>query len=122
MTSKKPPASKRANLPHASDYTKGFLKDWQRLSHSGRYDMNRLKEAMTLLIANDTNTLRTKSAGLPDGCFGRTRERRATNLNSNFWPIQALGYAKHIKIARNSCMGVTLLDALKLGKNIAPYA
>ena len=53
MTSKKPAASKRANLPRASDYTKDFLKDWQRLSHSGRYDMNRLKEAMTLLIAND---------------------------------------------------------------------
>ena len=51
MTSKKPAASKRANLPRASDYTKDFLKDWQRLSHSGRYDMNRLKEAMTLLIA-----------------------------------------------------------------------
>ena len=53
MTSKKPAASKRANLPRASDYTKEFLKDWQRLSHSGRYDMNRLKEAMLLLIASD---------------------------------------------------------------------
>lgn len=53
MTSKKPAASKRANLPRASDYTRNFLKDWQRLSRSGRYDMNRLKEAMTLLIAND---------------------------------------------------------------------
>ena len=53
MTSKKPAASKRANLPRASDYTKDFLKDWQRLSHSGRYDMNRLKVAMSLLIAND---------------------------------------------------------------------
>ena len=53
MTSKKPAASKRANPPRASDYTKDFLKDWQRLSHSGRYDMNRLKEGMTLLIAND---------------------------------------------------------------------
>ena len=53
MTSKKPAASKRASLPRASDYTKDFLKDWQRLSHSGRYDMNRLKEAMTLLTANN---------------------------------------------------------------------
>ena len=53
MTSKKPAASRRANLPRASDYTKDFLKDWQRLSRSGRYDMNRLKKAMTLLIAND---------------------------------------------------------------------
>lgn len=50
---KKTAASKRASLPRAADYTKIFLKDWQRLSHSGRYDMVRLKEAMILLIAND---------------------------------------------------------------------
>jgi mRNA interferase YafQ len=50
---KKPAASKRAPLPRAADYTKTFLKDWQRLSRSGRFDMNRLKEAMFLLIGND---------------------------------------------------------------------
>lgn len=53
MTSKKTAASKRATLPRASDYAKSFLKDWERLSRSGRYDMNRLKEAMLLLSAND---------------------------------------------------------------------
>jgi mRNA interferase YafQ len=52
MTSKKTATSKRAALPRASDYTKTFLKDWERLSRSGRYDMNRLKEAMLLLVAN----------------------------------------------------------------------
>ena len=50
---KKTAASKRAVLPRAADYTKAFTKDWQRLTHSGRYDMVRLKEAMLLLIAND---------------------------------------------------------------------
>ena len=50
---KKTAASKRASLPKAADYTKVFLKDWQRLSHSERYDMVRLKQAMMLLIAND---------------------------------------------------------------------
>ena len=50
---KKTANSKRAVLPRAADYTRTFLKDWQRLSHSGRYDMTRLKEAMLLLIAND---------------------------------------------------------------------
>ena len=53
MTSKRTAASKRATLPRASDYTKSFLKDWTRVSHSGRYDMVRLKEVMLLLIAND---------------------------------------------------------------------
>ena len=52
MTSKRTATSKRAPLPRAADYTKSFLKDWERLSRSGRYDMNRLKEAMILLIAN----------------------------------------------------------------------
>ncbi|MES0875093.1 type II toxin-antitoxin system YafQ family toxin [Sinimarinibacterium thermocellulolyticum] len=50
---KKPASSKRAPLPRASDYTKTFLKDWERLSRSGRYDLKRLKEAMLLLIGND---------------------------------------------------------------------
>jgi mRNA interferase YafQ len=53
MTSKKTAASKRAPPPRCADYAKSFLKDWDRLSRSGRYDMNRLKEAMLLLIAND---------------------------------------------------------------------
>lgn len=50
---KKTATSKRATLPRAADYARAFLKDWQRLSHSGRYDMVRLKEAMLLLVAND---------------------------------------------------------------------
>lgn len=39
--------------PRAADYTKSFLKDWERLSRSGRHDMGRLKQAMLLLIAID---------------------------------------------------------------------
>ena len=53
MTSKRSAASKRAPLPRVSDYAKSFLKDWERLSRSGRYDMSRIKEAMLSLIAND---------------------------------------------------------------------
>ena len=53
MTSKKPAQQKRANLPRGSDRTKQFRKDWERLTHSRRYDVRRLKEAMLLLIAND---------------------------------------------------------------------
>ena len=54
MTSKRAVASKkRTLLPRAVDYAKSFLKDWERIARSGRYDMNRLKEAMLLLIAND---------------------------------------------------------------------
>jgi mRNA interferase YafQ len=55
MTSKKPAASKRATPPRACEYTKTFLKDWDRLSRSGRYDLKHLKEAMLLLIGNDAS-------------------------------------------------------------------
>jgi mRNA interferase YafQ len=41
------------SLPYASAYSKSFLKDWERLTHSGRYDMRRLKNAMMQLIAGD---------------------------------------------------------------------
>ena len=53
MATPKPASRKRATPPRACDTTKAFLKDWERLSHSGRYDLPRLKEAMLLLIAND---------------------------------------------------------------------
>jgi mRNA interferase YafQ len=53
MSSKRPAESKRAPIPRASDFTKAFRKDWERLSRSGRFDMRRLKETMLLLIAND---------------------------------------------------------------------
>ena len=53
MPSKKTAADKRAAFPRASDFTKAFTKDWERLSRSSRYDLRRLKEAMLLLIAND---------------------------------------------------------------------
>lgn len=52
-STKKPASSKRASLPRSPDYAKSFLKDWERLSRSGRYDMVQLQEAMMLLIAND---------------------------------------------------------------------
>lgn len=53
MTSKKTAQQKRAKQPRSSDKTRTFAKDWERLSHSGRYDLNRLKAAMLLLIANE---------------------------------------------------------------------
>lgn len=45
--------AKRTNLPRMADYTKAFVKDWERLTHSGRYNMKQLKQVMLLLIAND---------------------------------------------------------------------
>lgn len=52
MTSK-PGNPKRATLPRRSDYTKQFLKDWERLTHSGRYKMQNLKDTMALITANE---------------------------------------------------------------------
>lgn len=53
MPLKKSAVSKRTSLPRAADYARSFLKDWERLSHSGRYNLNQLKEAVLLLVAND---------------------------------------------------------------------
>ena len=50
---KRAAGSKRTTLPRSSDFSRDFLKDWERLSRSGRFDLIRLKELMLLLIAND---------------------------------------------------------------------
>ena len=52
MSLKKAASSKRADLPLATDFSREFLKDWLRLSRSGRYDMQRLKDVMLLLSSN----------------------------------------------------------------------
>lgn len=46
---------KRANLPLDVKKTNDFIRDWEKLSRSGKHDMNVLKEAMMLLIANDAS-------------------------------------------------------------------
>jgi mRNA interferase YafQ len=51
-TTKTPASKKRAALPLTSDYTTRFRKDWNTLNASGRYNMNRMRETMLLLIAN----------------------------------------------------------------------
>lgn len=45
---------KSARLPRTFDLAKSFRKDWESLTRSGRYNMRLLKEAMILLVANDT--------------------------------------------------------------------
>ncbi len=40
MNSKKPASHKRATLPRAVEFDRSFEKDWERLAHSGRYDLN----------------------------------------------------------------------------------
>ena len=51
--SKRSPDSKRTNPPRDAKKAPKFLKDWEKLSRSGKHDLNILKEAMMLLIAND---------------------------------------------------------------------
>lgn len=52
-STKNPTDTKRATIPRSCDFTKAFLKDWERLNKSGRFNMRQLKSAMLLLIAND---------------------------------------------------------------------
>ena len=53
MTLTRPASSKRTRPPLRSDHTKQFLKDWTRLTRSGRYDLTRLKQVMLLIIASN---------------------------------------------------------------------
>jgi mRNA interferase YafQ len=87
MTLKKTAASKRASIPRAADYAKTFLKDWERLSHSGRYDMNRLKQVMILLIANDAPL---SADWLDHALAGQWQGYRECHVGGDFLLIYAL--------------------------------
>lgn len=93
MTSKEAPSGKRAALPRATDCTKAFVKDWTRLTHYGRYDMQRLKQAMLLLVSRDeplgpewldrrhmrpASTHERPARGWPGRLAGKFRCRRST--------------------------------------------
>ena len=51
---KKSSKRKRTPFPREVLYTtNGFVKDWEKLSHSGKHDMHLIKEAISLLMMND---------------------------------------------------------------------
>lgn len=90
MTSRKPASSKRAAPPRACDFTKAFIKDWDRLARSGRYNLKRLKEAM-LLIANDAPL---GPEWLDHPLKGNWADHRECQIGGNFLLIYRLdGYA-----------------------------
>ena len=88
MTSKKPADSKRTSLPRASDRSKDFAKDWERLSRSGRHDMVLLKEAMLLLIANDGPL---GAEWLDHPLKGEWADHRECHIGGDFLLIYRLG-------------------------------
>jgi mRNA interferase YafQ len=93
---KTPASAKRANFPRASAYTKQFVKDWEKLSRSGRYDMRQLKEAMLLLIANDAPL---GPEWLDHPLKGEWSDHRECHIGGNFLLIyQAQG--NHLNFVR----------------------
>ncbi|MDI9333508.1 MAG: type II toxin-antitoxin system YafQ family toxin [Cytophagales bacterium] len=78
----------KANPPLDSSCSKQFLKDWENLLHSGRYDMQKLKSVMLLLIAND--------APLPPQykdhqLIGDWKDHRECHIGGDFLLIYFLG-------------------------------
>jgi mRNA interferase YafQ len=84
---KKATSDRRAVLPRASDRTKTFVKDWTRLTHSGRFDMKRLKEAMLLLIANDAPL---EPQWLDHALVGEWADHRECHVGGDFLLIYRL--------------------------------
>ena len=51
---KKSVERKRTVFPREVLYTKDFVRGWEKLSRSGKHDMHIVKEAISLLVMNDT--------------------------------------------------------------------
>lgn len=44
---------KRTTFPRAISYTTEFSKDWDKIDHSGKHDMNLIKKVISLLFMNE---------------------------------------------------------------------
>ena len=97
---KKPAASKRTKLPRRADYARQFLKDWEQLSRSGRYDMNRLKAVMLLLIANEAPLGPERRDHALKGAWARYRE---CHVGGDFLLIYRVGRHRRAERFRLFC-------------------
>lgn len=92
--------NKRVKPPRASSFTKQFLKDWQALTHSGRYDMASLTEAMMLLVANDAPL---GAEWLDHALKGEWSDHRECHIGGDFlliYKIHTDGSQEHISFVR----------------------
>jgi len=87
MTLQKTKNSKCTNPPREFTRTKEFKKDWKRLTHSGRYDMNGLKEAMLVLIEN---TAPLSAEWLDHPLTGQWTNHRECHIGGDFLLIYKL--------------------------------
>ncbi len=76
-----PVRDRRAAFPCRAEFSKAFIKDWDRLSRTGRYDMRRLKEAVLLLIANDGPL---PAEWLDHPLKGRLKDYRECHIGGDF--------------------------------------
>ncbi|MDR3320817.1 MAG: type II toxin-antitoxin system YafQ family toxin [Synergistaceae bacterium] len=90
------------------DYAKAFLKDWERLSMSGRYDMNSLKGAMLLLIANNAPLA---PEWLDHPLSGDWAGHRECHIGGNFLLIYRIG--------QDARTGMIVLSASALIQNFS---
>ena len=67
-------AGKKTKFPYRVEYAKTFEKDWKKLSHSGRYNMEALKAYMLLLISNEPMPAEYEDHPLKGRDFQRYRE------------------------------------------------
>lgn len=50
---KKSSERKRTPFPREINFTTDFVDDWEKIERSGKHDMHRIKEAMSLLFMNE---------------------------------------------------------------------
>lgn len=93
-------SSKRAKIPRECSFANQFHKDWQALSHSGRYDMSSLKVAMLLLIASDAPL---GSEWLDHALKGDWSDHRECHIGGDFlliYRLEQLGKGERITFVR----------------------
>ena len=87
MNLKSGASKKRAKPVRDSQKTRQFIKDWDVLAASGRYNLNHLKEAMLLLISADEPL---GAEWLDHALMGDWKDHRECHIGGDFLLIYKL--------------------------------
>ncbi len=86
--------SKRTSLPFRSDYTRSFIKAWERYNKAGRRDMHETAAVMTMVLSGNPLPAHYNDHALT----GNMQGFRELHVGGDYLLIYKVEYGKHLVV------------------------
>lgn len=86
--------NKRTNLPFRSDYTRSFIKAWERYNRAGRRDMNETAAIMAMVLSGNPLPAQYNDHALT----GSMQGFRELHIGGDYLLVYKVEYDKHMVV------------------------